>query len=196
MSTQHTFICPEVTCVFESNSEQELSLHMKEYPDHSPACRIRNHQTEEKVQFKGGLSGTAKPKFSLIPYSALVALANRFTLGFAKYGEQSWNGYNTNQELVSEDWVVSRLEHVIHHAMTAIGKIKGSIPDDGDDDAGAILFGGAALAEFGKFQKEKKLPERAAFKYSGNNYICLKCEFKTMNEKEMLDHQAICFDKS
>jgi hypothetical protein len=39
------------------------------------------------------------------------------------------------------------MEHVIHHAMTAIDKLHG-INHEEDNDAGAIMFGGAVLSAY------------------------------------------------
>jgi hypothetical protein len=114
----------------------------------------RTHDKEELKQFKH-TTASNKPRFGLVPYEALVALANRFDLGEKKYGEKAWNALSSQEGLSDEEWVVARVEHVIHHAYTFLQKYKGLIPDDGDDDAAAIMWGGCLLSE-AKRVKEKK----------------------------------------
>jgi hypothetical protein len=85
---------------------------------------------------------SACPSFDQIPLSALIALAKRYELGEKKYGRDNWR-----KSLTDKMYVVERLNHVIMHAKTLQGKLLGEIPWDEDDDAGAILWGGAFCAE-------------------------------------------------
>lgn len=101
---------------------------------------------EDVRKYKSGASSSVKPHFELIPYEALVALANRFQLGLDKYGSGAWNALSPNQRQLDDDeWIESRLSHIIHHAYQIIMKRRGLIPDDCDDDAAAIMWGGACL---------------------------------------------------
>ena len=114
-------------------------------------------ETKEELQQFKHTSSSLKPEFSRIPYNALVALANRFTLGQKKYGDKAWNALSPNQEgLKDEDWIVARAEHIIHHTYQFLMKYKGTIPDDGDDDAAAIMWGGCCLSEALRIKKEQK----------------------------------------
>jgi hypothetical protein len=88
-----------------------------------------------------------KPKYRYIPKEALDALADRFELGEIKYSPKAWNALSDQAGLLDDNWVIARTEHIIHHAMLYIQKMKGLIPDDGDDDAGAIMWGGMCLFE-------------------------------------------------
>lgn len=117
--------------------------------------KFRQHATEEVITHPGGASSTRKPRFGLVPYVAFTEMAARFELGETKYkGKGCWNALSENREsALTREWVTARLEHVINHAFTAIEKIHGRLPDDGDSDAGGILFGGAALAEYLRLHK-------------------------------------------
>ncbi len=120
------------------------------------AEHIRLHEMEALQQFKY-TTASIKPKFGLIPYNALVALANRFQLGLEKHKDKSWNALSKNQPgLSDEDWVIARAEHVIHHAYQFILKYKGLIPDDNDDDAAGVMWGGACLSEAMRVKKSLK----------------------------------------
>lgn len=108
---------------------------------------MREHEKEELQDF-GKTSATKKPCFGLIPYASLCALAERFELGEKKHAEKAWNGLSKNQDgLDNPAWVRSRVEHIINHAFLYLQKMEGLIPDDGDDDAAAIMFGGCVLFE-------------------------------------------------
>lgn len=107
---------------------------------------LLEEEIEKRIQFKH-TSSTSKPKFELIPYNALVSMANRFELGQKKYEEQAWNALSSQAALEDKEWIKSRLSHVIHHAYMFLMKMEGIIEDDGDDDAGGILWGGACLSE-------------------------------------------------
>lgn len=104
---------------------------------------------EEKVTLAGGhATSTIGVKFGRIPRQALVSLANRLDVGVERHGVMSWNGQseNFNEVNASLDWALERLGHVIDHSYAAIEKLMGLREWDGEDDAGAILFGGAVLA--------------------------------------------------
>ena len=100
-------------------------------------------------------ASSKKPKLELIPYPALVALAERFELGQANYGSKAWNALSSQVGLEDKEWLKGRISHVIHHAYLYLQKLEGIIPDDGDDDAAAIMWGGACLFE-AKRLKDKK----------------------------------------
>lgn len=117
----------------------------------------RDHKEEEKILFEGNATRSKKPRYALIPKSAIDALAGRLELGEEKHKDKSWNALSENRETaLTKEWVRAGLEHIIGHAFIALQKLNGVILDDGDDDAGAILFGGAVLVEYNRLQKEKK----------------------------------------
>ena len=84
------------------------------------------------------------PPFNLIPLSALVCLAKRYELGAKKYGPHSWID---NMDRIGVEYVIERLNHTVYHCLKLISKLENRIPWDGDDDASAILWGGACAAE-------------------------------------------------
>ncbi len=91
--------------------------------------------------------GSKVPRLELIPRIALVSLAQRFELGIENYKDQAWNALSANQEALDDRaMAIARAGHVIDHASKLIAILTGEILDDGDDHAGAILWGGAFLA--------------------------------------------------
>lgn len=115
-------------------------------PGHTSMCHLNIRPGEEMQQFNVTTS-SKKPRFAMIPYAALGALAERFDMGEKKHGDKSWNALTDQTAMKDEAWIVSRAEHIIHHAYRYLLKLKGLIPDDGDDDAGAIMWGGCVLSE-------------------------------------------------
>lgn len=84
---------------------------------------------------------------SYIPGSAINSLEKRFALGVQNYKEKAWNCWSPNQNILDDDdWVIDRLRHAIAHAELVIRKITDPSLEDGDDDAGAIMWAGAMLA--------------------------------------------------
>jgi hypothetical protein len=111
---------------------------------------LKQHQEvrgPEDIQVFAHTSSSKKPRFAMIPYAALEALAARFDLGEQKHGPKPWNALSDQAGLQDEAWITSRIEHVIHHAYQYLLKRRGLIPDDGDDDAAAIMWGGVVLSE-------------------------------------------------
>ena len=96
------------------------------------------------------------PRMDLIPIEALIALADRYELGEKNYGHNNWRFGLTDPAYVRE-----RAAHIIIHTYKLIAKLEGLIPVDGDDDAAAIMWGGAflicALKELKDKEKEKEL---------------------------------------
>ncbi len=144
------------------NSEAKSTCRICGEPDptHTPMCHLNIRPNEEMQQFKVTTS-SKKPRFGMIPYGALEALAERFDMGHKKHGENSWNALTNQAGLEDEAWVISRAEHIIHHVYQYLLKLKGLIPDDGDDDAGAILWGGCVLSEARRVKQLASLPEAA-----------------------------------
>ncbi len=108
--------------------------------------------SEEKLQFKSGVTSTKQPRLSLIPHKGLVNAAVRFELGLQKHGEQAWNNLSSNQDaLEDKEWLIERMSHAIEHAYCAIEKLKRG--ELALDDAGAIAWAGLVLGEAMSLQK-------------------------------------------
>ncbi len=109
-----------------------------------------------KILFPSGVTATKGPRFDLIPRSALVNLANRFELGEERHSDTCWNTRCNPQALRDKEWLRARATHIIDHALKLIGKMDGVIADDGDDDAGAIAWGGICLSAAAALRKEEE----------------------------------------
>lgn len=102
----------------------------------------------------GKVTSTKLARFELIPKSALISLADRFELGIERKGEGAWNTLTLQNSDCTTDkaFAIERLSHCIHHCYDAIYKLihEGDNPgkEAGEEDAGAILFAGAVLAEY------------------------------------------------
>lgn len=103
-----------------------------------------------------GVKSTKIPRFELIPKSALEALALRFELGIERKGDGAWNALTKHKEEALQDtaFVIERLSHCILHCYDAIGKLA-SGEMEGEEDAGAIMFAGAVLAEWKRLSVNK-----------------------------------------
>lgn len=111
---------------------------------------------EIKVKEFSGVISTKIPRFELIPFSALEALARIFEAGIAKKGDGAWNALtpHKNEALKDKAFVIERLSHVIKHCYQAIRKVQDGKEWEGEEDAGAVMFGGAVLAEYKRMRKE------------------------------------------
>lgn len=113
---------------------------------------------KQLLPFAGGAVSSSKiPRLDLIPYRSIVRLAARFELGLERHGEKAWNALSSNQQVLTDrDFVIARAAHAANHALLLIGKLTGCIPDDGDDDAAAIMWSGACLCEATRALAETK----------------------------------------
>lgn len=98
-------------------------------------------------KFSSGATSSKIPRFDLIPYRALCRLARRFELGLERHKDGAWNQRASQKPTVDREFVIQRAAHAMHHAAKLIAKMEGRIPDDGDDDAAAIMWSGAFLCE-------------------------------------------------
>ena len=89
-----------------------------------------------------GATSSAIEAFDQLPYHAMRRLALRFSLGEQRHGRHNWR-----KGLLDKQYVIGRAGHVIRHALKLIAVMEGFIEDDGDDNAAAILWGGAFLVE-------------------------------------------------
>jgi hypothetical protein len=96
---------------------------------------------EKVVMSRSGATSSKVPRYDLIPIEALIRVAERYELGLAKHGKDNWR-----KGLGDKAYLINRATHVIDHALKLIAKLEGYIRDDGDDDIGAILWGGCFLA--------------------------------------------------
>lgn len=104
-------------------------------------------KSKNEVDFVGGkVSSSKQPSFKLIPTVALVRLADICDLGIERKGEKSWNALSQNQEVLEDgEFILERISHVINHALQLRDKIIRHEVGVGDDDAGAIMWGGMFL---------------------------------------------------
>lgn len=104
----------------------------------------KEYSSNNELVFKSGASSSACASFRLIPFVSIKRLADRCQLGLDKKGDAAWNAVNPKADEMLDDtqWVINRYEHAIKHAYLAIGKLSGIIPDDGDDDAAAVMWAG------------------------------------------------------
>lgn len=149
--------CPQIIM----NSTELHLCHTQGHFDYESPTR--DHQKEEIKSF-GTISSSRKPRFGMIPFHALIAVADRFELGDKKHGDKAWNALSDQIGLENEEWVISRVEHVIWHAYLYLLKYKNLMTpeiaarlgtDFIDDDAGAIIWGGTLLHEAMRIKKEK-----------------------------------------
>jgi hypothetical protein len=83
----------------------------------------------------------------LIPQAAIDSLHARFEKGQVTYAHDCWDASSNNQDQLDNDkWVIERALHALKHVKLVIAKIHNPQMDDGDDDAGAIMWFGAMLA--------------------------------------------------
>lgn len=84
----------------------------------------------------GATSTTEKPRYDLIPLTALRRLADRFGYGAKKHGDHNYKaGYD------DPDFIRDRKNHLVEHIMNYIQG------DRSTDHLGAILCNAAMLAE-------------------------------------------------
>ena len=97
---------------------------------------------------KGKATSSKKPRLDRIPHQALIRLAARYELGASIHGEDNWC-----KGLDDPTYVLDRISHTINHCYNIVAKIKaGGLPaiKEGDDDAAAVMWGGAFLCEASK----------------------------------------------
>lgn len=110
----------------------------------------KQKEDEDKIVTPSGATSSKCPRFDLIPIEAIIRLANRFELGEIKHGHNNWRkGINDKQ------YILERTCHIIHHAIKFMHKLDHLLPDDGDDDVGAILWGAAFLCEATKYYSKE-----------------------------------------
>lgn len=82
----------------------------------------------------GAASSGMKPRYDLIPPFALKRIAERFSLGAAKYGDNNWmKGVN------DREFILDRLNHAVEHLYNVINGIHHPV-DSNDDDLAAVIL--------------------------------------------------------
>ena len=97
---------------------------------------------EEKILHACGSTSSKVPRLDYIPRIAAEKLAERYALGAVKHGK-----YNYKQGLTDKEYVLERCAHIIEHTMKYVEELEGLVPPSGDDNAAAIMWGGAFLCE-------------------------------------------------
>lgn len=122
----------------------------------NPVCLPNGLPTnQENITFKSGAASSRIPRFDLIPRQSLVELADRCALGLERHKEKSWNAASTNQAvLLDDEFIIARATHAIDHATKFIEKLRGQRPDDGDNDASAIMWAGMCLSQALHYRKQ------------------------------------------
>ena len=155
----HTY-CDEIDDeVYCSLEQDHKSLEHMAFPAHDKtSVPLKTWPIEQKQEEKvfHGVKSTKIPRYELIPMSLLDCAALIFEKGIVKKGDGAWNALTLNKEeaLKDKDFVIERLSHVIKHAYSAIRKVQDGNEWEGEEDAGAIAFGAAVLAEYKRMRRE------------------------------------------
>ena len=156
-------------------------------------CASRNAPSSAPTTLSIGTAALTKiPRFELIPKEALISLALRFEKGIERHKEKAWNALSSNyQSALTEEWVLARLGHAIDHAYNALAKLH-SGADDGEDDAGALMFAGAVLAcyrrrrrDLAEGEKKKQEEKEKAEEPSTILRVYLACERLVLELEEI-----------
>jgi len=103
----------------------------------------------DKFKHPCGASSSKVPRLDYVSLTALRRLAKRYAQGLPKYGK-----YNYKQGLTDREYILERCAHIIDHAYKYVEVLEGQRTDDGDDNAAAIMWGGAFLCESDEARKE------------------------------------------
>jgi hypothetical protein len=137
---------------------------------------------DNEVKFASGGTGSKEPRLELIPYEALIRMAKRFELGIERRPDGSaWNALSENFHrcLTDKPFILARAAHTAQHAMKLKAILAGEMEDDGDDHAGAVLWGGAFLACATKLTQKEPVPTA---------WVCPKCGLFFKTEVEFKTH--------
>jgi hypothetical protein len=101
----------------------------------------------EKATFSSGATSTSeKPRYDLIPVTALRRLAERFGYGARKHGDHNYKAGFADAEFIRD-----RMNHMIEHA------VKYASGDRSTDHLGAVMCNGAILAELERLATEREI---------------------------------------
>lgn len=131
--------------------------------DFLPVILKKRNHNEETLENYGNATSSKKPKFNLFPFLAFLDGVQRFELGQKKHGVNAYNAINS-EAIKNKEWVITRAEHIIYHAFLFLIKYQDKMTpemaerlgtDMEDNDAAAILWGGAVLCEAMRYKKEQ-----------------------------------------
>ncbi len=154
-----TLIVCDATIDFQGGKAHCL-LPENHYEDHKFfEEQVNEVKIDGKQIFPGGAAASKIAGFKYIPLCALERLAKRFELGLERHGKNSWNALNPQSATMLDDreWLIERLSHVIHHCYKEIEYLASGkkAPEDArDDNAAAIMWGGACLIAASERRKE------------------------------------------
>lgn len=136
-------ICPSCGCSNGAHYVQcPVFLGKQELPEQIPLS-----VPEPMVEFKSGAKRSEKAlRYDLIPPRALRRLAERYTMGAEKYGDENWK-----KGLLDPEYVKQFEAHLIEHWVR--WKLDGCKKDD---NLAAMAWGCFALMEAEEAQKENK----------------------------------------
>lgn len=101
-----------------------------------------------KTFASGAKRSNLVPRYDLIPAEGLRRLAERYTLGAAKYGEYNWQKGLLDKEYVDQ-FKCHLIEHFYKYITEGCSK---------DDNLAAVAWGAFALMEAEKKAKEFEVP--------------------------------------
>jgi len=107
-----------------------------------------------------GATASVAPQFQYLPLNAILKMCKRFADGAKKHEPFGWmRGLVGRPPLPpipspEMEYALERANHVIYHTLKYQRKLQGLLPDDGDDDAAAIMWGGSVLSELRESLKD------------------------------------------
>lgn len=134
---------------------------------------------EEKITHACGSTSSKVPRLDYIPRIAAEKLAERYALGAVKHGK-----YNYKQGLTDKEYVLERCAHIIEHTMKYVEELEGLVPPSGDDNAAAIMWGGAFLCEADAAMDAQELPTKEYF----NDQFTMPVPFEETKEPNAIDN--------
>lgn len=112
--------------------------------------------TEKAIFTSGATSSTEKPRYDLIPKTALQRLAERFGYGAKKHGD-----HNYKQGVNDPAFIRDRINHLIEHAVNYANG------DRSTDHLGAVLCNAAMLAELERLAGERAINQQFGVDLAG-----------------------------
>lgn len=101
----------------------------------------------------GAKSTEVKPRYDLVPFSALRYIAERLGFGAARHGERNWHKGRTDPEFI-RDRKNHAIEHLLHYvAGETTGPDKSGKLDTPKDHLKAAITNLAMLADIEEFQE-------------------------------------------
>lgn len=160
---------PLVRCVYCGNQIDEDALHAgypaaHECPE-ARAAAVKRLTYIAEQPFAGGASSSRKPRYTLIPHDAILRLIAVMEKGIERKGDRAWNALSNNQAcLLDEQFIISRIEHVINHAYSLLRRIRSKdwVGLDTHDDPAAIMWSGMFFCEVTRAMQAKEKADAEA----------------------------------